>query len=111
MGQFPTSNLPDSVQQLAESLRTRNQQFTQQQVSTDLDIAQLRGMEELLVVVADQLSDIRTSIPALSAARSAPPPGQLPEVDTVQRGGLPDQPAGQHVVQSFLQQGHQQQVC
>ena len=55
MGQFPTSNLPDSVQQLAESLRTRNQQVTQQQVSTDLDIAQLREMEELRGVVADQL--------------------------------------------------------
>ena len=78
----PLPAVPQNIQVHVDNLRAANQQvFTGAAAPASLSIGDLRGMPALQGVVDSQLQVLRGSIPALSAAKSAPAPG------------LPQQPA------------------
>ena len=78
----------DFHQKQVEALRSANQHHqghSSVQMPGTLNIAALRAMPGLQDVVERQWQELRTSIPALSAARSA----QVPPVDLLPPGGAP----------------------
>ena len=75
---LPITEVSSNVQHQVDSLRAANQQASQSNAHPGLTIANLRMMPELQALVEDQWQHLRSSLPALSAARSAHAQGISP---------------------------------